>query len=86
VESALELATRQPFDLHVSDIGLPDRSGHELMCDLQRHSAIRGVAISGFGMEGDRETSTAAGFSEHLLKPVSFEDFEAAISRIIAQS
>lgn len=53
------------------------------MRELQQRSSIKGIAISGFGMEGDREESRAAGFSEHLLKPVSFEKLEAVIRQVM---
>ena len=84
--SALQLAQERPFDLIVSDIGLPDQSGLDLIRNLQRIQPIRGIAVSGFGMEGDVEKSRAAGFSEHLLKPVNLEEFEAAIRRVMAAS
>jgi two-component system, chemotaxis family, CheB/CheR fusion protein len=82
--SALELAARLPFDLLVSDIGLPDESGFELIRRLRLERPIKGIAVSGFGMEGDLEKSRAAGFSEHLLKPVKFQVLEAAIQNTAA--
>ena len=45
---------------------------------------IRGIAISGFGMNGDIEKSLRAGFSDHLVKPVKLEKLEAAIDRVMA--
>jgi CheY-like chemotaxis protein len=47
-------------------------------------SSIRGIAISGFGMNGDIEKSLQAGFSEHLVKPLKIEKLEAAIDRVAA--
>ena len=84
--SALQLAQERTFDLIVSDIGLPDQSGLDLIRDLQRIQPIRGIAVSGFGMEGDVEKSRAAGFSEHLLKPVNIGELEAAIRRVMGAS
>jgi CheY-like chemotaxis protein len=46
-------------------------------------SGLRGIAISGFGMNGDIEKSLQAGFSEHLVKPIKIEKLEAAIDRVI---
>ncbi|PYI74406.1 MAG: hypothetical protein DMF01_10450 [Verrucomicrobia bacterium] len=46
-------------------------------------SAIPGIAISGFGNNGDIERSLQAGFSEHLIKPIKLDDLEAAIERAI---
>ncbi|HYR58831.1 MAG TPA: ATP-binding protein [Chthoniobacteraceae bacterium] len=86
VHSALELAARLPFDLLVSDIGLPDESGFELIRKLQLAHPIKGIAVSGFGMEGDLQKSRAAGFSEHLLKPVNFQELEAAIWSTVSLS
>jgi signal transduction histidine kinase/integral membrane sensor domain MASE1 len=85
VSSALDLARRESFDIVVSDIGLPDRSGLELIRELQQNCSMKGIAMSGFGMEGDREKSKAAGFSEHLLKPVNFDELDATIRQIISK-
>jgi signal transduction histidine kinase len=79
MQSAIAEAERGQFDLLISDVGLPDGSGLELMIRLRATSGIRGIAISGFGMNGDVEKSMQAGFSEHLVKPVSLEKLEAAI-------
>ena len=83
VRSAMETAARSPFDLLISDIALPDGTGTELMTYLRAISRIPGIAISGFGMNGDVEKSIEAGFSEHLVKPVKMENLEAAIDRVM---
>lgn len=80
VGSAMATAERSQFDLLISDVGLPDGSGLELMTRLRTLSGIRGIAISGFGMYGDVEKSRQAGFLDHLVKPVSLEKLEAAIA------
>ena len=84
VRSAMEAAARNPFDLLISDIALPDGTGTELMTYLRAISGIPGIAISGFGMNGDIEKSIDAGFAEHLVKPVKMENLEAAIDRVMA--
>jgi two-component system CheB/CheR fusion protein len=86
MRSAMETAERSQFDLLISDVGLPDGSGLELMTRLRATSGIRGIAISGFGMNGDVEKSMQAGFLEHLVKPVSLEKLEAAIEHTMAVS
>ncbi len=86
MHSALEVAERDHFDLLISDVGLPDGSGLELMTRLHAKSGIRGIAISGFGMNGDVENSIKAGFSEHLVKPVNLEKLEAAIEHAMSAS
>jgi signal transduction histidine kinase/ActR/RegA family two-component response regulator len=75
VESALKVAEEYPFELLISDLGLPDGTGFELMKELRsrRGDSIRGVALSGFGMESDIERSMEAGFEVHLIKPVNLE-------------
>ena len=83
VRSAMETAARSPFDLLISDIALPDGTGTELMTYLRAISQMPGIAISGFGMNGDVEKSIEAGFSEHLVKPVKMENLEAAIDRVM---
>ena len=83
VRSAMETAVRNKFDLLISDIALPDGSGVDLMRQLRAISAIPGIAISGFGNNGDIERSLQAGFSEHLIKPIKLDDLEAAIERAI---
>jgi signal transduction histidine kinase/CheY-like chemotaxis protein len=82
-DQAVEKASAQDFDLLISDIGLPDRSGYELMQEL-RMKGMRGIAISGFGMEHDVNKARAAGFSEHLTKPINFERLEEAIQNLLA--
>jgi signal transduction histidine kinase len=84
MRSAMEAAERDRFDLLISDVGLPDGSGLELMTRLRATSGIRGIAISGFGMNGDVEKSMKAGFSEHLVKPVNLEKLETAIEQAMA--
>ncbi len=84
VRSAMEAAARNSFDLLISDVALPDGTGTELMTYLRAISGIPGIAISGFGMNGDIEKSIGAGFAEHLVKPVKMENLEAAIDRVMA--
>jgi two-component system CheB/CheR fusion protein len=84
VRSAMEAAARNPFDLLISDIALPDGTGMELMAYVRAMSGIRGIAISGFGMNGDIEKSLQAGFAEHLVKPIKLEKLEGAIDRVMA--
>ncbi len=84
VARALELAEREPFDLLVSDIGLPDGDGLGIMRQVRARYGIRGIALSGFGTEEDLRQSRAAGFEEHLTKPVAMEALHAAVERLAA--
>jgi signal transduction histidine kinase/CheY-like chemotaxis protein len=82
-DQAVEKAEQEDFDLLISDIGLPGRSGYELMRELRESKGLRGIALSGFGMENDVTKARAAGFSEHLTKPINFERLEAAIRNLL---
>jgi signal transduction histidine kinase/CheY-like chemotaxis protein len=73
VESALQSAAEGPFDLVISDIGLPDGNGVDLMVQLTRDYGLRGIALSGYGMDADFARTKDAGFLAHLIKPVDFE-------------
>ena len=79
---ALHTADTTDFDLLISDIGLPDGSGLELMRALCSKRPVKGIALSGFGMEEDISRSHAAGFTEHLTKPVDIKHLEDAIARV----
>ncbi|MBX6311761.1 MAG: response regulator [Isosphaeraceae bacterium] len=77
--AALEMARGEDFDLIISDIGLPDGSGLELMRRLRAQRPVRGIALSGYGTEADLRRSAEAGFLAHLTKPVDFRRLEEAI-------
>ena len=82
-ESALIRVKNGAFDLVISDVGLPDRSGYELMAELHElQPNLPGIALSGYGMEDDLARSRAAGFSTHLVKPVTIGMLEDAIATV----
>jgi CheY-like chemotaxis protein len=86
VRDALSAAEKDPpFDLLISDIGLPDGSGLQLMEELLKRRPIKGIALSGFGMEEDVKKSKQAGFFEHLTKPINFKRLETAIRQLTTQ-
>ena len=82
ITDARQLAADKRFDLVISDVGLPDGSGLELMQHLSTTYGLRGIALSGFGTDEDLAASQAAGFSEHLTKPVDWERLKSAIARL----
>jgi PAS domain S-box-containing protein len=84
-QAALTAAAAAPFDLIISDLGLPDLTGHELMRRLRAHTNAPAIALSGYGMENDLEQSRAAGFKHHLTKPVSFDQLKSYVAEIAAQ-
>lgn len=84
-DQAIEKAQIEKFDLLISDIGLPDRSGYELMQELRAKNSLRGIALSGFGTENDISKARAAGFSEHLTKPINFDRLDEAIRSLLVE-
>jgi len=84
VESALKLAANERFDVLVSDIGLPDGSGIDLMQKLKNDHPIFGIALTGFGMEEDLRRSRDVGFNHHLIKPVDLNRLDALIQQSTA--
>ena len=88
VASALEAADGFVFDVLLSDLGLPDGSGHDLIRKLaaKADAKIAGIALTGFGREEDRRQSRLAGFAEHFTKPINFTKLEAALRRLYEDS
>ena len=86
IASAVEIARDYPFQILISDMGLPDGSGIDLIQKLSAERPVIGLALSGFGMEDDIRRSKEAGFSDHLTKPVDISKLETAIQRLGAQS
>ena len=84
VKSAMHLATEQRFDLVVSDIGLPDGTGWDIMRELKARHRLRGIALSGFGMNEDINRSHEAGFEHHLVKPVDFNQLKLIVEKMTA--
>jgi signal transduction histidine kinase len=82
VREALERSQSGEFDILISDLGLPDGSGHDLMRDLARTRHMPGIALSGFGMKEDVENSLAAGFSRHFTKPVDWQELQSEILKV----
>jgi PAS domain S-box-containing protein len=82
---ALSLAPRVQPVVALLDIGLPDVDGYELagrLRELDGMSPIKLVAVSGYARESDRARSAAAGFHEHLAKPVTIDSVQAIVERL----
>lgn len=82
VEQGLALSATNPFDLLISDLGLPDGSGLDLMREIRQRDSLPGIALSGFGTDEDVRLSLAAGFEEHLVKPIDFATLRRVIQRV----
>jgi len=84
VRQALDVLRTTSLDLLVSDLGLPDGNGFEVMTELSKISDAKGIAISGYGMDEDVERSSRAGFSAHLTKPIDVQKLQETILQVTA--
>jgi CheY-like chemotaxis protein len=82
VQGAMRAANEQNFDLLISDVGLPDGTGLDLMRHLLGRQPIRGIALTGYGSDNDLRQTREAGFSAHLTKPIDFRELETAIQSV----
>jgi CheY-like chemotaxis protein len=82
VAEATDLAAREQFDLLISDIGLPDGSGADVITKIRATKPIPGIALSGFGQPEDLARSHRAGFQQHLTKPIDVARLRAAIEQL----
>jgi two-component system, chemotaxis family, CheB/CheR fusion protein len=81
---ALRALDSTGFDLLISDLGLPDKSGLDLMTGLrQRGNDIKSIALSGYGREDDVRRSQEAGFFRHLTKPVDADALMETVSKML---
>jgi CheY-like chemotaxis protein len=77
------VAGEEKIDLVISDIGLPDGSGYALMSELRDGFGLKGIALTGYGMEQDVEQAQTAGFIAHVTKPVRMESLEKVLGEVI---
>jgi signal transduction histidine kinase/ActR/RegA family two-component response regulator len=82
--TAIEAAQRLTPQIVILDIGLPGMSGYEVAQLLRKDARLAGtslIALTGWGTPEDKRKALAAGFDEHLTKPVAAEDLHAALAR-----
>ena len=84
IASALEVYRAEPIDLIVSDLGLPDGHGTELLQQLSAIRPAKAIALSGYGLEHDLEATRRAGFLMHLVKPIEPAMLQTAIERALS--
>ena len=83
-EAARHVDGAQRFDLIVSDIGLPDGTGLDLMRRVRAtRGELPGIALTGFGTDDDIEQSRLAGFSAHMTKPIDFAQLASLIRVVV---
>jgi signal transduction histidine kinase/CheY-like chemotaxis protein len=83
-EDALKEAANGKFSLVLSDIGLPDLDGFSLMRKLRDNYRLKGIALTGYGMEEDLVRSTDAGFFAHLTKPISVKVLDRTLEQFLS--
>lgn len=82
VASAVDILTREKFDLILSDIGLPDGNGVSLIHAVRAFCDAPAIALTGYGMREDVERCLNAGFNKHVTKPVTFEALRQMIAEV----
>jgi CheY-like chemotaxis protein len=84
VASAMEVINNgHSFDLIISDIGLPDGTGYDVIRHFKTRFNVKGIAVSGYGMPEDIRKSMEAGFDEHLTKPVDLQKLVSTVSQLV---
>jgi CheY-like chemotaxis protein len=85
VASAVDVLTREKFDLIISDIGLPDGNGVSLIHAVRTFCDAPAIALSGYGMREDVDRCLNAGFTKHVTKPVTVEVLRQIITDVCAE-
>ena len=81
-QSALEIMGSQEFDVVLSDIGLPDGSGYDVVSQAKLKHPVKAVAITGFGTDEDIRRGKEAGFDFHLIKPIDFHELRNVLDQV----
>lgn len=79
---AVELAARQRYDVIVSDLGMPCMDGHRMIAAIRTQATNRdtpAIALSGYAAREDLEQARAAGFDQHLQKPIDLDSLVRAV-------
>ena len=82
VGDALNLFRGDEFDVVLSDIGLPDGTGYDVITEAKRTRQVKGVALTGFGMAEDVRRSMEAGFDFHLTKPIDVAELRSVLHKL----
>ncbi len=91
VSEALEALKQQRPDVLVSDIGMPSEDGYTLISKVRALESegeehIPAVALTAYAREVDRQKAIAAGFQEHLPKPVEPAELVAVVAHLVGQT
>ena len=88
---ALKKLAEEPFHILISDIGMPDMDGYELLKNVREmkngeNREIPAVALTAYASIQDRDRALNAGFQQHLSKPIDFEQFLSAVENLVNQT
>jgi PAS domain S-box-containing protein len=84
-QSAFEMLHSRAFDVVLSDIGLPDGSGYDVISQAKRNHRVAGIALTGYGTDADIRRGKDAGFDFHLTKPVDFHELRTVLDQVDAR-
>ena len=82
ISEALPAASAETFDLVISDLGLSDGTGNDMMERLHAAHGLKGIALSGYGMDEDILRSRESGFVTHLVNPVQMNELRRALVKV----
>jgi CheY-like chemotaxis protein len=81
-QSAKEIVDAETFDVVLSDIGLPDGTGYEVITHAKKKQPVKGVALTGLAETEDIQRAKEAGFDFHLTKPVDFAELRTVLGQL----
>ena len=80
---AMKVAAGGHIDLLISDLGLPDGDGADVMRDCKSRFGVRGIAVTGYTGADVESACRSAGFDRHFDKPIFFDDLHTAIRELL---
>jgi CheY-like chemotaxis protein len=83
-QSAFRFLESKRFDVVLSDIGLPDGTGYDVVSQAKQTQPIKAVALTGYHREEDIRRGKEAGFDFHLSKPVDFQELRHVLDQVSA--
>jgi CheY-like chemotaxis protein len=81
-QSALQFLQLKDFDVVLSDIGLPDGSGYDVVSQAKQKQRLKAVALTAFNREEDVRRGKEAGFDFHLSKPIDFQELRGVLAQV----
>jgi PAS domain S-box-containing protein len=90
VVEALEILRANPVDVLLSDIGMPDQSGYDLIRQVRDLERARGgrlpsVALTAYAGQEDRQRALGAGFQDHVTKPITPADLVEVVAKAVGR-